>query len=209
MTPARMLILQILLPPFPVSDQVNQGWRNISHYRKGVWVNATQKKFSDVLHALGCKFMGWLKLAVKVNQASFPGMLCIPLQTHPFKIFSTVVGLVSVYVVDAKPILVSRDKSSRDQPMQQDSRFHAVLPQTNLSVSGVMTLRCVALGFSNASNSLLNSIANSCVLMRSLWSFYGAHVAYQKLNAFFRDRFPYFHFCLSDKSSVHIIGGSW
>jgi len=201
------LILQIFLPSLAITNQINDGIRYICNYCERVCINSTLKKFPNVLNALRCKFMRWLKFAIKVNQSSFPSVFCVSLQANPLKVFSPVICFVSVYVVYTKAILVSGNKSGSNEPMQKNACFNSVLSKTNLSVPSVVTLRRVRLGFSYSRNRLLHSVANSGVLMWPLWGLNSTHITYKKLNTFFSNRFPVFHNHPSESISVGIIGG--
>ena len=204
--PAEGLRLRYLAS-LAVADKVDKRFRYPGNYAKRVRGNSLMQKLADVCNLLCRKFVRWLLLSVEVYKARFPSMFGISCQANPLKVFSPVVGLDPVDVVDAQPRLVSINESRRDKAMHKESGAFTIDAKTDLTVSSVVWLRRVFLRFSGAADGLRFSVANPLISVRSGWQSNSADVANFKCDAALFNCFPLFHIKPSCCDGVCIIGG--
>jgi len=199
-------LLRRSFPSLSVPNEVDKRLGNTSDDCQRMWSNPLVKQLSDVYDLLGRKFVHWLVFPMKINKASFPSMLAVSGNANPLKVFSSVISLDSVNVVDAKPWFVPIDKCRRNKAMHHKSNFPSVRTKTNFFIPGVVRLWRVFLRLSSPRYFLLFAKPNSCVRVSSSRNTNSPFAADFKRNSALRYGFPLFHDVFSFFAGVAIIG---
>ena len=105
-------------PAGPVSNLRDGPVADAGHNCQRASGYPASKKAADVDDALGRQFCQRGVLAAQVNESRFPLVLRVPRETHPLKVPRSVVGLVSVDVVDGQAVRVAAAERERDKPVK-------------------------------------------------------------------------------------------
>ena len=201
-------LLRNLFPTLPVSNEVNKRLGYPSYDGQCVRRYSLLKQLADIHNLFGFELVRRLVLPAQINKPCLPCVLAVSGDANPLKVFSPVVSLDPVDVIDAKAGFVAFHESKSDKPMHKEPCAFSVNTKSDFSVSGVVWLRCYLRSLSLARNGLRLSVAHSCVGVRSGRNANSAFATNFKRDSAFYDGFPKFHVRIISELSVCIIGGA-
>lgn len=196
------------LPAFSLSYKVNSAFRHACNYCQRMGAHAFSKKFSDVNNLFTCQFVRGLLLAFNPNKTRLPGVLRVSGKANPFKINRSVVGLVSVDMVDAKPILEASAVGKSNQPMSQHAHSSTIGTHVYTKVSSVVDLWRIRLLWNVLCHRLFNTQSNSAVGHVSSGNLDISKRTYDERNSIVFKWFPAFHNSPPVSHCASITGGS-